>query len=124
MLLPVPNVELLKRQVLDNDGKPWGRGSDSHLPIELLFFKEEWIGRWFTRRATSGGGEVIEFTGDKARFANDVIPTLPAHDFELLRPALDFIKEKCFARTQNQPPNERATKGGSEVRIGRPDVSA
>jgi predicted ATPase len=95
MLLPVPNVEHLKRQVLDNDGKPWGRGSDSHLPIELLFFREEWIGRWFTRRAACGGAEIIEFTGDKARFASNVVPRLPANEFELLRPVFEFIKANC-----------------------------
>ena len=95
MLLPVPNVEHLKRQVLDNEGKPWGRGSDSHLPIELLFFREEWIGQWFTRKAACGGAEIIKFTGDKTRFSNEVVPQLAADEFELLRPAFEFIRANC-----------------------------
>lgn len=118
MLLPVPDVDQLKRQVLDSSGKPWGRGSDSHLSIELIFFKEEWIGQWYARRAAPGGGEIIEFTGEKARFAKDLIPTLPPEEFEILRPVFDFIKEKCITRTLSQPRVETSTIDGVEVGFG------
>jgi len=95
MLLPVPDVDALKRQVLDPSGKPWGKGTESHLPIELLFYREDFLGQWFDKKATSGGGEVIEFTGDKVTFAKNFVPTLNAASFEVFRPVFDFIKTKC-----------------------------
>lgn len=96
LLRPVPGVAIVKRQVLDDTSKPWGRGKDSHLSIELLFFKEEWIGEWFARRNASAGAEIIECSGDKVKFAKDVVPTLDAACFEVFRPMFDFIKSKCI----------------------------
>ncbi len=104
MLLPVPNVDALKRQVLNIEGKPWGRGVDSHLSIELLFFKDEWLGQWFRKQPTSGGGELIEFIGDKTTFAKEVVPTLDASCFDVFRPMFEFITSKC--------PNGEARNGG------------
>jgi predicted ATPase len=95
LLLPVPNIDIIKRQVIDDTGKPWGRGQDSHLSIELLFFKEEWIGEWFRRRTASAGAEIIEFSGDKVKFANEIVPTLDAVCFEPFRSVFEFIKAKC-----------------------------
>lgn len=94
-LLPVPNVDAIKRQVLDDTGKPWGRGQDSHLSIELLFFKDEWVGIWFQQKAASAGAQIIEFSGDKVKFANDVVPTLDRAHFEVFGPIFEFIKSKC-----------------------------
>ena len=96
LLLPVPDVDVIKRQVLDNTGKPWGRGQDSHLSIELLFFQEKWIGEWFARRTASAGAEIIEFSGDKVKFANDVVPNIDAARFEVFRPMFEFIQSKCI----------------------------
>jgi hypothetical protein len=44
-----------------------------------------------------GGGEIVEFSGDKVVFARDLIPRMPATSFEPLRPTLDFITQKCVA---------------------------
>ncbi len=95
LLLPVPHVEVIKRQVLDDTGKPWGQGKNSHLSIELLFFNEAWVGTWFQRKAASAGAQIIEFSGDKVKFANDVVPTIDAAYFQVFRPMFDFIKSKC-----------------------------
>lgn len=97
MLLPVPDVEILKRQVLDSTGKPWGKGSESHLSIELLFFKNELLGTWFRKKATSGGGELIEFAGDKVDFAKGFVPQLGKENFEPFRPLFEFVELKCKA---------------------------
>lgn len=94
MLLPVPNLESIKHQVLDENDQPWGKGSDSHLAIELLFYKEELLGEWFSKKRISGGGELIEFTGNKVRFAEEYIPNLDAGEFEILRPIFDYILAK------------------------------
>jgi predicted ATPase len=95
MLLPVPNVDALKKQVLDSNGKPWGKGSESHLSIELLFYREELLGNWYQKKATSGGGEIVEFVGDKVSFAKNFVPTLDAACFEVFRPMFDFINLNC-----------------------------
>jgi predicted ATPase len=95
ILLPVPNVEALKKQVLDSNGKPWGKGSESHLSIELLFYREELLGNWYQKKATSGGGEIVEFVGDKVSFAKNFVPTLDAACFEVFRPMFDFINLNC-----------------------------
>jgi len=95
MLLPVPNVDVLKKQVLDTEGKPWGRGIDSHITIELLFFRDEWVGDWFNKRPTSCGGELVEFIGEKVTFAREIVPNLAPANFEVLRPLFEFIKMKC-----------------------------
>jgi ABC-type cobalamin/Fe3+-siderophores transport system ATPase subunit len=97
LLLPVPRVEIIKNQTLDNTGKPWTR---PYLSIELLFFKEDLIGQWFKKCAMPGGGEVVEFFGNKATFAKDVIPTLPNESFEIFKDMFDFIIGKCMAGRQ------------------------
>lgn len=94
MLLPVPNVEHIKCQVLNEEDQPWGKGCESHLAIELLFYKEELLEEWFSKKRISGGGELIEFTGNKVRFADEYISTLEPNDFEILRPLFDYIIEK------------------------------
>lgn len=95
MLLPVPEDDEIKKQVLNADDKPWGRGSDSHLPIELLFYKEELIGHWFEKRDISGGGKLIVFNGDKVKFAKEYVSTLNQSSFEVFRPMFEFVCSKC-----------------------------
>lgn len=99
LLLPVPNVDAVKGQVLDESGNPWSRGADCHLSIELLFFKEECVGSWFKRKTASAGAKIIEFSGDKVKFANDVVPTLDRTHFEVFKPIFEFIKSKCAGAT-------------------------
>lgn len=94
-LLPVPTLEKIKKQVLDPNNKPWGKGSESHLSIELLFYKDEFLGSWFTEKSVSCGGTLLEFTGDKVKFANEVVPNLDQEDFLILKPFFEFIKSKC-----------------------------
>ncbi|MEN5198781.1 AAA family ATPase [Pseudomonas wadenswilerensis] len=101
MLLPVPDIEVLKRQVLDSNGKPWGKGADSHLSIELLFYKDELLGQWFHKKATSGGGEIIEFIGDKVSFAKNFVPTLDAACFEPFKLVFEYIQSICNTQPSN-----------------------
>ena len=94
LLLPVPRIGPIEKQVLKSDGTPWGKGTESHLSIELLFYKDALLGKWFSKRSASGGGELIEFRGDKVKFANEFIPNLDSTEFEVLRPLFDLIKGK------------------------------
>lgn len=104
MLLPIPTDDELKRQVLDASGKPWGKGSQCHLSIELLFYPGNYLADHFTKRAISGGGEIVEFSGDKVKFAKDVVPALGAACFEVFRPIFEFIELKCGATTTTKKP--------------------
>ena len=97
LLLPVPRVEILKNQTLDNSGKPWPR---PFLSIELLFFSDDLIGQCFRKCAMPGNGEIIEFFGDKVAFAKERIPRMPATSFEPLRSTLDFVTSICGACAQ------------------------
>ncbi|MFX4265921.1 AAA family ATPase [Aliarcobacter butzleri] len=94
-LLPVPVLEKIKKQVLNPSNIPWGKGSESHLSIELLFYKDEFLGSWFTEKSVSCGGTLLEFTGDKVKFADEVVPNLNQEDFLILKPFFEFIKSKC-----------------------------
>lgn len=95
MLLPVPDIETVKQQVLDSKGKPWGKGSNSHLSIELLFYRDDLLGQWFRKKATPGGGEIIEFFGDKVSFAKSFVPTLDAASFNVFAPIFEFVQSTC-----------------------------
>ena len=91
ILLPIPNVDIIKRQALKNDGTPWGKGSDSHIPVELLFYKETLLGQYFKKEKISCGGERIVFSGNKITFAKDHVPKLHIKEFEIFRPMFDLI---------------------------------
>jgi hypothetical protein len=93
MLLPVPNNESIKRQVLKPDDKPWGKGTESHLAIELLFYKDDLLGQWFEKKPMSGGGEIIKFKDDdrKVQFAEQFVPSLPSDAFEVFRAMFEFM---------------------------------
>ncbi len=54
---------------------------------------------WFQRKAASAGAEIIEFSGDKVKFANDLVPTLDRTHFEAFKPIFEFIKSKCVEVT-------------------------
>jgi len=95
LLVPVPNNSDLKPQALKLDDTPWGRGCDSHISIEHLFYSCDLTNEYFTEEPTSCGGKRILFTGDKVKFAKEIIPTLDKDYFEVFRPMFEFIKSKC-----------------------------
>lgn len=97
LLLPVPMDTDIKKQVIDEKNQAWGGNGGSHLSIELLFYKEGFFDKWFTKRPFIAGSEIIEFVGDKAEFAKTVVPTLPAESFKIFRPLFDFIESQCHA---------------------------
>ena len=63
--------------------------------IQYEIDDKDLLGPWFQKRATSGGGEIIEFVGDKVSFAKNFVPTLDAVCFDVFRPMFDFIRSKC-----------------------------
>lgn len=91
MLLPVPRVDAIKRQALQADNTPWGKGADSHIAVELLFYKEDLLGTYFQKELTSCGGERIIFSGDKVHFAKEYVSGLGVEEFNIFKPMFDLI---------------------------------
>jgi energy-coupling factor transporter ATP-binding protein EcfA2 len=93
MLLPVPDVENIKAQVLNSDDIPWREvGSESSMAIELLFYKDELLGTEFKKVQKAAGAELIVFSGNKVHFAKNYIPQLDPKEFEIFRPMFERIK--------------------------------
>lgn len=90
-LLPVPQRESLRKQALSGDGQPFKDGS-ACIPIELMFCDAEGLADYFESKEVMGGGEVVQFVGDKVAFAKNVADTLPPNAFEWFRPILEFIR--------------------------------
>jgi len=97
MLLPVPQNSLIKRQVLKPDNRPWGKGTECHLSIEHLFYCEDLADDFYASESISGGGQIVKFTGNKVRFADDIVPGLDKEKFEIFRPMFEFIIRKVVA---------------------------
>lgn len=95
MLLPVLNHPDVIKLVCNSQNELWARGRDSHLSIELLFYKEDLLGQYFSKTELPGGGKRLEFTGKKVDFAEKFVPDLEAESFEVFRPMFEFIKQKC-----------------------------
>lgn len=68
----------------------------SVMGIEHLFYGDQ-TEQHFETKQLPGGGEIITFSGNKTKFAKEVVPTLDAGCFEVFRPMLEFIKSKCAA---------------------------
>ncbi|GHB04765.1 hypothetical protein GCM10009069_29180 [Algimonas arctica] len=93
MLLPVPDIEIVRRQVINDAGDHYG--NQSLMTIEHLFYAcPEVKGRF--RQVMNRQGNLIEFTaaaGRKREFAEVTIPTIDRLYFEPLRPIFDFISD-------------------------------
>ncbi|KIC50869.1 AAA family ATPase [Tateyamaria sp. ANG-S1] len=93
-LLPVPDHAAIRKQALNADGDPFNDGS-ACVPIELLFCDPDNLGEHFKTKEVMGGGEVIQFVGDKVAFAKKVSADLPAAAFERFRPMLEFMRDEA-----------------------------
>ena len=101
-LLPVPDNEL-RRQVWDDDNPAEKIKPKPHFCVEHIFWGANGIDDWFRTDDKSGN---IKFKGDKhkVKFAKEVVPTLDAANFEVLRPMFDFIKTKCDVKSEQGKP--------------------
>lgn len=98
MLLPVPKCEKIRNQTLDDKNEPRG-SSGRKLSIELLFYNPDSPGTDFINKPTPGGGEIIEFAGDKMKFAQEVVSNYPPEKFEIFKPMFEFISSKLASST-------------------------
>lgn len=93
-ILPVPRIAKVEAQVMKTPGSKDHFAHQSIMGIEHLFYGDQ-TEQYFETKQLPGGGEIIVFSGNKTRFARDVVPTLDAASFEVLRPIFEFIKSKC-----------------------------
>lgn len=70
MLLPVPENEDIKKQVIKQGTETYE--NDSKLTIELLFYGASSLSSYFKKEQCPGGGEIIIFTGNKRSFATSL----------------------------------------------------
>lgn len=97
-LLPVPDNKL-RNQVWDDSNPAEKIKPKPHFCVEHIFWGVNGLDNWFRTDDKSG---YIKFKGDKhkVKFAKEVVPTLDAANFEVLKPMFDFIKAKCDAKNE------------------------
>ena len=83
LLLPVPDNEQIKRQVI-KDGNSTYKNKSS-LTIELLLYSEPALSHFFRVEKIQGGGEIIVFKGRKREFA-EIVKSLPKESFGAFTP--------------------------------------
>lgn len=91
-LLPIPNIESLKNQVLDPDNSNINFGDKSILQIEHLFFDVISLKDSFEIKNIVAGGKCIYFKGDKLTFAEKT-KNLSKTDFKHFIPLFEKIAE-------------------------------
>lgn len=70
LLLPIPDNEILRKQVMKSANESYL--NNSILTIELLFFGIAELDQYFGQEKIVGGGDIIIFSGDKRKFANNI----------------------------------------------------
>ena len=93
-LLPVPENETIKAQVLKPDGSCFGGASLCE--IEHLFYGAEETAEFFTTEPMPGGGERIAIWSDaqKHQFVTETLPRLSNSFFEPFRPMFELVTSK------------------------------
>lgn len=90
-LLPVPNNEIIKRQVIKSETTNETFKYESRHSIELMFY--DYLGECdHFQRESCVGGEKLVFKGNKVNFAKDVVPTLPKEAFVWFEPMFETIE--------------------------------
>ena len=95
MLLPVPRIPDVRRQVINEEGQHGG--NQSLMTIEHLLYGCEDVRENFQRATKRKFGNFIEFKGSsslKTSFAKNVVPNLDTIHFEPFRPIFDFVLAK------------------------------
>mgnify|MGYP003615499159 FL=1 len=95
-IIPVPRIAKVEAQVMKTPGSKEHFAHQAIMGIEHLFYSDH-TARYFEARQLPGGGEIVTFSGNKTKFAREVVPTLDAATFEVFRPMFEFIKSKCPA---------------------------
>lgn len=95
-LLPVPEIDAIENQVIEDKETKTHYAHESRMGIEHLFYTSEDTDSYFEIIRKPGGGQIIHFKGDKTQFAKVVAPNINATYFEVFRPMFEFIKTKVY----------------------------
>jgi energy-coupling factor transporter ATP-binding protein EcfA2 len=91
-LLPIPDINILRNQVLDPDNSNINFGDKSILQIEHLFFDVDSFKESFEIKNIVAGGKCIYFKGDKLMFAEKT-KNLSKEDYKHFIPLFEKIAE-------------------------------
>ncbi len=93
-LIPVPEIEKIINQVIDDRATNTTFKHESKVEMEHLFYSEA-LSSNFKIKNSSGGAKIIEISDSaKMVFAQEIIPSLGNEHFEIFRPMFDFIISK------------------------------
>jgi ABC-type Mn2+/Zn2+ transport system ATPase subunit len=97
ILLPVPDNELIKKQVIDCETSLTTFKYQSKLSIELLFFENFGIGEYF-ELVNSAGGKIVAFKNNslKRKFSEEIIKDLEVEAFGVFDDLFNTIEEKIL----------------------------
>ena len=96
LMMPVPNNEDIKRQVVRDEANNESFGDKSCCEIEHLFYGVPGTEQYFKTEPCPGGEKIVFISdGAKVDFAEQAIPGLDKSHFEVFRPMFEFIQSKC-----------------------------
>lgn len=96
IMLPLPENQRIRDQVVSNLETNLSFGGDSLCEIEHLFYGDPLTDDFFCEEVAPGGGRKIVIKSDakKQDFAQDIIPQLDDKYFLVFKPVFDFICSK------------------------------
>jgi ABC-type Mn2+/Zn2+ transport system ATPase subunit len=93
-LVPVPEIQEIINQVIDDRATNTTFKHESKVEMEHLFYSEATSAN-FNIKNGSGGSKIIEISDSaKMVFAQEIIPSLGNEHFEIFRPMFDIILSK------------------------------
>ena len=93
LLLPVPEIPDIEKQVVEDRGQKMTYRGESELEIEHLFYGDPQTHDFFEVINKPGGGKIIGFRDSrKTDFSKDIVPKIDATHFEVFRPMFELIK--------------------------------
>ena len=94
-LLPVPPHPDIERQVFIDKSKKLHHGGNSKAQIEHYFYGEPQTTKHFALEPAPGGGNFVVFRGNKADFAESVVPTCSDVPFKQFSGLFSSILQKA-----------------------------
>ncbi len=95
IMLPVPDNEDIRKQVIKDMATKETFGGDSSCEIEHLFYGHQFTAHFFNEEPCPGGLKIaFKSDSDKTIFAKEVVPMLEDEYFEVFRPMFEFINGK------------------------------
>lgn len=93
-LIPVPEIDEIKKQVIKDEATNETFGYQSKVEMEHLFYSSDTSDKFIIKHGV-GGSEIIEVSdSQKLVFAQEIVPLLGNEHFEVLKPMFELILDK------------------------------